>query len=516
MDLIFNKTDKKTRTIWVIMSTVFWYAFAHGYRMTNNLFSHDSLLLILQDDSAWQIALGRVFQPILIFIRGGIVNPWLVSVLAIIWLSIAVWLVTDLLDISSPVHIICTAGIMSANVILTSLNLAFVQCVDFYMLSLMLSVLGVWLIDKDKTHFTIMGTICFTLSVGIYQSYICVALVLILILQYRRAINDNSKRVFFKALIRFMICLLTAGIAYLIIWKLFQRVFGIWTSDSYNGMSEVGKISISTLPGLIFGAYGRFFEFLINPVTYVTLVFREKSLSIILLYVLRMVNVIVCAKLIVNIIIKNVKTRLNIWNYIAQVLIIILLPLAANAVFVLSKGMEHTLMIYAFLFIYVFAIGEEPESGSKIKDRILSVVLPCSVLVIIGSQVIYSNQSYLKNALQEKAMDSLMTRIVNDIEHTKGYIPGETPVAISGGFEYSPAVKDIEGFEDINPYGMGRTLFTYMGNDYAYIKYEMGIPFNGTRVNFEDPQVVAMPVYPAEGSVKYIDDVLVVKVADKY
>lgn len=40
--------------------------------MANNLFSHDSLLEIFQDDSAWQIALGRWAHPFLIFLRGGL------------------------------------------------------------------------------------------------------------------------------------------------------------------------------------------------------------------------------------------------------------------------------------------------------------------------------------------------------------------------------------------------------------------------------------------------------------
>lgn len=48
------------RFLCVVCSAVFWYLFAHGYRFSNNMYSHDALLQIYQTDSAWQIALGRV------------------------------------------------------------------------------------------------------------------------------------------------------------------------------------------------------------------------------------------------------------------------------------------------------------------------------------------------------------------------------------------------------------------------------------------------------------------------
>ena len=128
-----------------ILATIFWCFFVHGYRFANNMFTHDSLLQIYQDDSAWQIALGRVFQPVLLFFRGGICNPWLICFCALIWYCLTVCILTDLLEIQSAVEIVLLAGITVANLTITVANAAFLPWVDFFALALFLSCLGVWL-----------------------------------------------------------------------------------------------------------------------------------------------------------------------------------------------------------------------------------------------------------------------------------------------------------------------------------------------------------------------------------
>ncbi|MCM1056366.1 MAG: glucosyltransferase domain-containing protein [Firmicutes bacterium] len=71
-----------------IGAVVIWYLFAHGYRFANNIYSHDALLEICQNDSAWQIALGRFVHPVLIFLRGNLCSPWLICTCAMVWICL--------------------------------------------------------------------------------------------------------------------------------------------------------------------------------------------------------------------------------------------------------------------------------------------------------------------------------------------------------------------------------------------------------------------------------------------
>lgn len=187
----------------------------------------------------------------------------------------------------------------------------------------------------------------------------------------------------------------------------------------------------------------------------------------------------------------------------------------------MSKGMVHTLMIYAFCLVYVLAvkaaescIPDFPEVQAAKKTGILWMIVLASVLTISWSNIVYANQVYLKKDLQAKATESLLTRIVYEIESTDGYIAGVTPVAFYGNFENSPSLADMESFKDILPYGMGKTSLTYTGTDYAFLTHILNVNMNLTRIGDGNEIVRQMPNYPAEGSVAFVDGILVVKISD--
>ena len=137
-------------------------------------------------------------------------------------------------------------------------------------------------------------------------------------------------------------------------------------------------------------------------------------------------------------------------------------------------------------------------------------------MIIVWNNIVYSNQVYLKKELITEATISLMNRIVDDVEDYENYEPGVTKVALYGSFEDSDYVTDIDGFEDIAIYGMGKTAVTYQGVDYAMISYIINANISLDRItNEEDIAIVnEMPSYPSHGSIGYVGDILVVKISD--
>ena len=210
---------------------------------------------------------------------------------------------------------------------------------------------------------------------------------------------------------------------------------------------------------------------------------------------------------------KKPQNKTNIWQKLLQIAIILLFPLGINFVCIMSKGMVHTLMIYAFCLVYVLAIIVTEKDNTK-KLSIPWLVTLSAVMIISWSNIVYSNQVYQKKHFQEQATLSLMTRIVYEIESTDGYIAGVTPVAISGSFEETPYIDDINAFEELVLHGMGKTSLTYSGTDYAFLNYIMNVNMNLTRISDENETVKQMPLYPAPGSVAYVDGILVIKISD--
>lgn len=511
-----------------VLITLFFCLFAHGYRFANNILSHDALLEVVQDDSSWQIALGRIMHPILILLRGGICSPWLICFLETVWLILAVCFMADILDIRSDVCLAVLSGIVVCNHTFININAAFLQCADFYAFALFMSVLGVWLMKQGGMLKTVVGIICLILCLGTYQAYICVTLALIVMLAIRRLSDGEYWHSTARNLFKYALVLFAAAFLYLAGWKMLLRILGIWTADTYNGMAHLGDYSEISFVSVIITCYKKIFDFFINPRPFSTMTFRGINLSILWKWLIRLINAAVFVKLgitLYRIRRQNCHTGSGdgesrqrwICGNILMLFLIVVFPLCCNFVCLMSKGMEHDLMTFAFVFPYILAImfdDNVADVSSHRMSRFISYATPILLSVIIWSNAVYANQTYYKKSLQEQSAISLMTRIVNDIEKHEGYIPGMTPVAFIGSFENSPYTTELSGFTDIMPQGMGRTALTYFGTDYAMLKYVINVNMNLTRVDEWDAEMSSMPCYPADGSINYIGDVLIVKISD--
>jgi hypothetical protein len=306
---------------------------------------------------------------------------------------------------------------------------------------------------------------------------------------------------------------MVAAVLFYVTWKVFLKIFGIWTADTYNGMAGLWDFSIGDIPALIGLTYKNVFSYFWNPDTFTTMVFHEKSMSVVWLYLLRVANIFIVAKLLLNILVGTFKPEIKRSKIILQICILILFPLGMNFVCIMSKGMEHTLMIYAFVFMYIFAVSVSEVAFAAKGKLIPKIGLIICILCVVWSNVVYANQTYLKKDLQEKAITSLMTRIVSDIEDIDGYEAGVTPVAFYGSFEASDYVQELYGFEDVLPYGMGKSTLTYIGTEQALLKYILNVPMNVVSLSDEDADITKMPTYPTNGSIGYVGDVIVVKIS---
>ena len=245
------------------------------------------------------------------------------------------------------------------------------------------------------------------------------------------------------------------------------------------------------------------------------MVFKGISLSVVWKYILRLVNITVLALLFYKLVQTNKKARIAWWQWTLQILLLVLFPLGMNFTCFISKGMVHSLMTYAFITPYLFAIMLVDQGKERTSIKTEQIVAWGCILCLVWSSLVYANQVYLKKALQEESAQSLMTRIVSDIEDAENYIPGETQVAFVGSFEKSPYMEpSLKGFEEVLPYGMGNTALTYVGTDYAFLQFELNVQMNLTRVDEEREEIQQMPTYPQKDSIGYVDGVLVVKISE--
>lgn len=519
----------------VFSSTIIAALIAHLFCWTNTMFSHDSLLII-QSDQISEIAYGRPFQHLYLYLRGLVVAPWLVGVLGTLYLTLSNLIICEVLNIRSRGFVIALCSIMATSPFVTLLNATYITWYDVYMLALLLSCVAV-LLCKSYRHGWIIGTPLICLSMGLYPAYVQVAIVLIATIGLIELLRNRGKFHFFFY-VKAIVMVVAGALLYLLAVKYVQEFMGIAASTGYNSPTSAFQFDRSPLRELA-KAWLAPLLYLLFPETHMV---RASGLANLLLIILLFV-------VITRLCVKN---KLRVGHIILAVLILALIPLFANVVGFAAANNTHSLMIYSYYLFYavlfaclsvktlsatqsvethVEARGERECGGFKKVTTGIAIIL---VLLMATSNTIYANQVYLKKDLEYQATLSIMTGLAERLEAIPGYIPGKTPVAFSGSLAKNPYYSDVrkgfppandqQSFDDGNgqytgySIGLGADVsiynFTQMSRYYEYV---LGRPIMmATAEGLNDNRkalLESMPVYPVDGSIVFNEGTVLVKLS---
>lgn len=175
-----------------------------------------------------------------------------------------------------------------------------------------------------------------------------------------------------------------------------------------------------------------------------------------------------------------------------------------NAACFLSGGRSHILMYYAVWMADLLPLMFLEDEGKM--PRIVSAVLLGAVLL---SCVQTSNALYVRRQSEQTAAFSAMTRVLDRIETTEGYVPGKTEVLLIGVPE--PPRKDafsftyrLIGSRDTSPIS-GES---YYGGFFNYLlPSDIRLCGEARReALIHQIDVDALPVFPADSALLWLDD----------
>ena len=547
MKLLIKKKDQKQINKISIISTLTFFLLAHGYRFSNLLFSHDSLN-VCEYKPEWELGIGRFMQPVLYVIRGVLGAPWLFSIISILWLSLSVLFIIKIFNIDSLWAIIATSGIMVCNNVITLSNATYIQWMDVYTLALFTSVSAAWLLLKSEDNKFIqirnyiLAAVLVAISMGLYQAYIGVTLGIIVfayILMLSNNKTENSIKSQFIGIIKSCIPILIGGILYLVIWKAILALSGV-SSQNYFGMDES-----SSAKGYAYALYRTYKN--------VAIFFRRPSLyntgsvigTKIIESVIVIANILALAILglypIVNYVSTN-KKQINsksegIIRLLLQYILFAILPFAVNFACFMTKGDEHDLMRYGMVMVYVYAltvISNIKSDKEKWTIRANKLLLIC-LSIVIWSNIVFSNQLYLKKSLQEEATNYKIGRLVEMIEKTGESANLERPykVIIVGNASDNDYFNDIKDTEMLGGTGIYDSPITYGRTVGFYMNYMLGADMDVYLLDKDDnyylvgdnetnwnsspitnQEVEDIPIFPSEDSVVLCKNYIIVKMSD--
>ncbi len=510
--------DKQRALISCALITFAWGLLAHGFGLSNSLFSHDSLNAVFASavEENWKLELGRFLVPVYrLIVRKGLAMPWLIGMLGFAFISLTAYLTAELFETRSTGALVLISGILCCNLSVSALVAAYIYEFDIDMLALLLSVCAVY-IWRTRKRGRILGAIPLACSLALYQAYIAMAITLCLMLCAKTLIETRDTRRTLSEAVKAALMLLFSGLLYgaglLAVRALFKTEF----ADTSNGLGRLKDIlSLDTLKNLLRSWIICFGKFKKQIPAYSA--FTQLALS---------GFIMLCGA--GALVMRLRKDRPGKRVFCLLLLICALMPFGISVTFVLTGGMFHDLMTYPLCCVYLFCVYLVFGARADIKaaawpKRALAALLS---VVLFGS-LQSANALYLKKDLEKQATLSYMTRAVERIEACEGYERGVTPVAVYGLYIYED--QTIYGFEPYTHVTGSRSSSSidipwrrsYFSLYEAYFNYILNSDVKTCELDdwyriLDSEELKAMPAFPDKDCVRMLDGVLVLKMGEKY
>lgn len=517
----FVRSKEFRRFLFCILMTFIWGLAAHAYSFFQDSFSHDSLNALYANsiENDWKLQLGRILVPLYrALVRGSLALPWLIGLLSLMWMGIAVYFTVRTLDIKSRLMIALTAGIFATNITSTTLFATFNYETDVDMFALMAAAGAAYMWRKGSRGSLAAGALMAAVSLALYQSYISVAIALIMFACIFSLLRGEGSKSVFRRGLKAIGMLAAGALVYLLALKLSALLTDVGLDTSHS--NSIGTLAGYDLRSLLVGiarAYLGWGYYLLKSETF----YPE-----ILVAALRLILFMMAAFTVLFALFA--KKRYPLSDKLLALALCLLLPLGMNLALVLNTSMSHYLMTFAVWLTYLLAmlimhwaatLPEKMRGAAAMKQ--ISIVL---IAFMLWANIQTANTLYLKKDMEQEAALSLMTRVACRIEEREDYIPGETPLAFIGISDQLESLPGMEDFNDVvgvrfnSPISIDN-LGSHFNMYKAYFDYVLQSPAKMCDTQtweglYDNETVARMNSYPARDCIQMIDGVLVVKMGE--
>lgn len=467
----------------------------------------------------WETMLLRFGLNFIQAIKGNIVSPVLSTLLSSIFLGIIVVLVIDILEIKKKnlKYIIAIIFAVAPNI---SATLTFFYCSDAYILGMLLATLSVYLIRKheDKNWIILISGLLVGLSMGMYQTYLSVAMVLCVSSLIIDLLNKKEKKQIFMNIFRYILMGLIGIILFYTISYITLSIKNLHVSN-YCGANSIGIQTLSNFPKLLPEAYESFYAYFFNDKIIPNTIWNTN-----ILYIAIFITMLVST---IYIIVKNELYK-KITNIILLLIFVIVAPICFSIIEIIVPRVDiHILMACSMIYIFpLFFRILEMLPKNIISNLFKYTVMICSV-IIIWNYVWQDNASYIAINSMQNQTEATVLRLVTQIEQLDEYNT-QMPILIIGGLEnnsyFNKSNTTIEAKKIYNrTWGFISNKSTiWCGNLdcwkkvlYEYIGVNINLVSEGENSEIlETEEFKNMKSYPEKDSIKVINDTVVIKLSN--
>lgn len=464
---------------------------------------------------SWSLSLGRWFLLYIDRLRFGISVDPLTSLITLACFSAGFIFIQDLFELGKgKLKYLVSLLFMSSTVICITLSYRFTS--PAYGLAFLLSALAAWLVIKcsHKLLGVVAGGVFIALSMGLYQSYIgCTSVILlgyfIVLLQKQNV----DLKVILIDIVKSLLSAAVGGLLYIGILNIHLKVFHVSMSQ-YNGANSysLGN-TIKNLPGSIVHAYKVFSRYFLEGY-FKSNVLQEFGIYFVVFLIAFVVLVVGLVR----------SFRIEKIRAVLYVLCMAAIPVATNVVLLIATGAWTTMLMTApmALCIPILLCVETAILTDKEKCKCLTVA-NIGVLILLLYGNIYQVQIDQEAMLEGKIATTTMAQeIIHDL-NDNNCLDADLKYCILG----TPAANEMFQTSVIYEKANGDAMFGAWYSDISCTRrswqgvfsYLCGINLQICTVSeygrvLAEDSVTKMAVYPNDGYIMKMDDIVVIKVAE--
>lgn len=491
-----------------ILASILFGMLAYGFAFTNKLVNHDEVFCLFSKGAT--VGSGRWGLGLLDSLFPNYSMPWIYGLVTVVLMTAAICVILHIFSIRSRLLQVLLAGTI---LVFPSLigTFGYMFTSSSYAVSFLLAVLAVWFLCRPCRWDFLPALFCMVASLSIYQSYIAVAASLLVLVLIRRLLQGEEILPVLRQGVWFVAFLVVSLGLYCIATAIVLRI----TGTEFNNYAT-GSIAfrLSALPAMIKLAYSSFLRF-----------FTEGFRGLIPTALSRFAHWVCLGAAGILLLIWCFRLKgQHVSRCLLLLVLIALLPLAINCMYLFTSADSiHTLVLYSFTAVYLLA--------AILADTCLSMVVPGSfpglcrraalnaltlaMAVILVSNIYIANEAYLNMYLRYENAYAFHTSLAADIKMMPEF-DENSKLALIGQWK-SPDYYEAK-FSDLDQLtGVSGIMADSYSRD-RFLEYYIGFPIpvasdEETAQIAQSGEFEEMAVYPYYGSMRWFDDILVVKLS---
>lgn len=515
------KIDKNVKTCFI--SAMFFGIIAHMYALTNHLYNYDELWHT-PTGFGTGVQMGRWGLSVLAWITKVLFDdvytiPAINGLISILCYAMLACIVVELFEIKEQSF----AAIVGAIIVTfpsVVCRMFYMFTTHYYALGELIAAIGVYILFKCKNNKIgiPISFICVIFGTSVYQAVFatvtCMILgkLIVLLIKEKYCINDTLKKC-----AGYFVFLVISMAGYLLSNKIALNVTGLQMDKHGENYDTMGQITFKQLQISLRHCYASFLKagfrdvYSMNPNIIVKSTF--------------LISVIVIAYICIKIACCKYDTS----QKIILLLAISVLPVAIFLVYIMaaSSGVMYSIMTFDMVFLLVISIAMLKASeklyncGDKMYfvpavDKVINYVVAISLAGTALSYVWFANGNYLALEYTNQHDKAYYQTLMTQIKGAEGY-KADMPIAMIG----KPVIDSTFTRQDMigKTFNIGGKSATNINAYSSWNIMTRVLGYDPTIRNSDEEEeyfrgldeVINMPCYPNSGSIKIIDDTIVIK-----